>query len=56
VKSYETILAEPIGKHLLKVAPNRPEVGNPKNTQMGLDLLDLWTGLIDDPGICAASS
>ena len=48
--SYETILTETIGDHLLKVTLNRPEVGNAKNTQMGLDLLALWTGLIDDPG------
>jgi enoyl-CoA hydratase len=50
VKSYETVLTETIGGHLLKVTLNRAEVGNARNTQMGLDLLDLWTGLIDDPG------
>jgi enoyl-CoA hydratase/carnithine racemase len=50
MKTYETILTEPISDHLLKVTLNRPEVGNAKNTQMGLDLLDLWTGLIDNPG------
>jgi enoyl-CoA hydratase/carnithine racemase len=50
VKTYETLLTEVIGEHLLKVTLNRPEVGNARNTQMGLDLLDLWTGLIDDPG------
>jgi len=50
MNGYETILAEMIGKHLLKVTLNRPEVGNAKNTRMGLDLLDLWTRLIDDPG------
>jgi enoyl-CoA hydratase/carnithine racemase len=50
MKTYETILTEPLSDHLLKVTLNRPEVGNAKNTQMGLDLLDLWTGLIDDPG------
>lgn len=50
MKTYETLLTEQIGAHLLKVTLNRPEVGNAKNTQMGLDLLDLWTGLIDDPG------
>ena len=48
--TYETILTEAIGEHLLKVTLNRPEVGNAKNTQMGLDLLDLWMRLIDDPG------
>jgi enoyl-CoA hydratase/carnithine racemase len=50
MKRYATILTEAIGDHLLKVTLNRPEVGNAKNTQMGLDLLELWTGLIDDPG------
>jgi enoyl-CoA hydratase/carnithine racemase len=50
MKLYDTILTETIGDHLLKVTLNRPEVGNAKNTRMGLDLLDMWTGLIDDPG------
>jgi enoyl-CoA hydratase/carnithine racemase len=50
MKTYETILTETLNDHLLKVTLNRPEVGNAKNTQMGLDLLDLWTTLIDDPG------
>jgi enoyl-CoA hydratase/carnithine racemase len=50
MKTYETVLTEMIGGHLLKVTLNRPEAGNAKNTQMGLDLLDLWTSLIDDPG------
>jgi enoyl-CoA hydratase len=50
MKPYETILTETIDDHLLKVTLNRPEVGNARNTQMGLDLLDLWTALIDDPG------
>jgi enoyl-CoA hydratase/carnithine racemase len=50
MNTYETILTEMIGEHLLTVTLNRPEVGNAKNTRMGLDLLDLWTRLIDDPG------
>lgn len=50
VKSYETLLTEMVAPDLLLVTLNRPEVGNAKNTQMGLDTLDLWTGLIDDPG------
>ena len=50
MKAYETLLTETICEHVLKVTMNRPEVGNAKNTQMGLDFLDLWTGLIDDPG------
>src|SRR6516225_1893460 len=47
---YETILVETIEQHLLLVTLNRPEVGNAKNTQMGLDLLDLWSSLIAHPG------
>jgi enoyl-CoA hydratase len=50
MKTYESLLTERVGLHVLKVTLNRPEVGNAKNTQMGLDLLELWTGLIDDPG------
>jgi enoyl-CoA hydratase len=50
MQTYQTILTEMIGDHLLKVTLNRPEVGNAKNTQMGLDLLDLWMRLIHDPG------
>jgi len=49
-RTYETILAEMIEPHLLLVTLNRPEVGNAKNTQMGLDTLDLWSSLIADPG------
>ena len=47
---YETILVETIDEHILLVTMNRPEVGNAKNTQMGLDMLDLWTKLIAHPG------
>ena len=32
------------------VTLNRPEVLNAINTQMGRDLLDLWTRLIEDAG------
>jgi hypothetical protein len=41
--SYETILTESIGDHLLKVTLNRPEAGNARNTQMGLDLPGIAT-------------
>jgi enoyl-CoA hydratase/carnithine racemase len=36
--------------HVLVVMLNRPEVLNALNTQMGHDLLDLWSRLIADPG------
>jgi enoyl-CoA hydratase/carnithine racemase len=41
--SYETLALEQSGEHLLLVRLNRPGVLNALNTQMGLDLLDLWT-------------
>jgi enoyl-CoA hydratase/carnithine racemase len=47
---YETILTETIERHLLVVTLNRPEVGNAKNTQMGLDTLDVWSSLVAHPG------
>lgn len=48
--SYETLLIEMVRPHLLLLTLNRPEVGNAMNTQMGIDLLNLWTALITDPG------
>ena len=50
LRSYETVTVEMVGPHVLKVTLNRPLVGNALNTQMGRDLLDLWTGLTEDPG------
>jgi enoyl-CoA hydratase/carnithine racemase len=50
MKSYETLLLDMVAPHLLRVTLNRPQVANAFNTQMGRDLLDLWTGLIAEPG------
>ena len=47
---YETLRTEIAEPHLLMVTMNRPEVGNALNTQMGRDLLDLWTRLTEDAG------
>ena len=47
---YATLALEPRGEHLLVVRLNRPEVLNALNTQMGADLLDLWTRLTAEPG------
>ncbi len=47
--SYETLKVEMTEPHLLLVTLNRPELRNAINTQMGRDLLDLWTRLIVDP-------
>lgn len=48
--TYETLQLADSGKHLLVVTINRPDVLNAINTQMGRDLLDLWTRLIADFG------
>jgi enoyl-CoA hydratase len=48
--AYETLALEQRGEHLLLVQLNRPGVLNAMNTQMGLDLLDLWTRITAEPG------
>jgi enoyl-CoA hydratase len=50
MKSYETLLTAVAAPHVLLVTLNRPDVANALNTQMGRDLLDLWTSLIAEPG------
>ncbi len=45
MKAYETLLTEALPDGLLRVTLNRPARANALNTQMGLDLLDLWTSL-----------
>jgi enoyl-CoA hydratase len=47
---YETVSTEMSTPHVLTVTLNRPQAGNALNTQMGRDLLDLWTRLTADPG------
>jgi enoyl-CoA hydratase/carnithine racemase len=47
---YATIACDLPRPHVLRVALNRPQVMNAINTQMGHDLLDLWTRLTEDPG------
>jgi enoyl-CoA hydratase len=48
--AYETLQVQPHDSHVLVVTLNRPAVLNAINTQMGRDLLDLWTRLIAEPG------
>lgn len=48
--AYETLTIEWPEPHVLLVTLNRPEVRNAINTQMGRDMLDLWTRLTADPG------
>src|SRR5271167_1960052 len=47
--SYETLLVEKHDDKLLVVTLNRPQVSNAINTQMGHDLLDLFTALVAEP-------
>jgi enoyl-CoA hydratase/carnithine racemase len=48
-EQYETLaLSEPAGQ-VLQVTLNRPTVANAMNTQMGLDLLDVFTDLFARP-------
>jgi enoyl-CoA hydratase/carnithine racemase len=49
-QSYETLSLATPRPHLLQVTLNRPAVRNAINTQMGRDLLALWSALIVDPG------
>jgi enoyl-CoA hydratase len=48
--TYQTLLTEIADRHILVVTLNRPDVLNAINTQMGIELLDLWTRLIAEPG------
>jgi len=48
--TYETLLAEMNGEHVLVVTLNRPQVRNAANTRMWEELLDLWTRLEAEPG------
>jgi enoyl-CoA hydratase len=47
---YQTLELEPRGEHVLLVRLKRPEVLNALNTQMGRDLLELWTRITAEPG------
>ena len=49
-RDYTTLRTETVDGHVLLVTLNRPEVSNALNTQMGRDLLDLWSGLVAAPG------
>jgi enoyl-CoA hydratase len=48
--AYQTLNTEIVERHVLIVTLNRPEVLNAINTQMGIELLDLWTRLSAEPG------
>jgi len=48
--SFETINVDVLQEHVLRVMLNRPQAANAINTQMGRDLLSLFTELAADPG------
>jgi enoyl-CoA hydratase/carnithine racemase len=48
-KDYETLKLEVRDEQVLLVTLNRPEASNALNTQMGRDLLDLFSGLVAAP-------
>lgn len=50
LKTYETLLAKNVKAHVLLVTLNRPEAANAFNTQMALDLIDLFESHAMDPG------
>ena len=45
---YETLKLERYGEHVLIVYLDRPDFANALNTQMGLDLRNLWRDLYVD--------
>ena len=49
LKQYETITVETPREQTVVVTLNRPEVANAMNTQMGLDLLDVFDGFCAAP-------
>lgn len=48
--TYATLALQLVDEHVLVATLNRPEVLNAISTQMGRDLLDLWTRLTVEPG------
>ena len=51
-QSFPTLCCDLVAPHVLLIRLNRPETGNALNTQMGSDLLKVWTSLTeDDQGI-----
>jgi enoyl-CoA hydratase len=50
VQSYATLQVTEPQPHMVQVTLNRPEIANAMNTQMGLDLLDLFHAIGGAPG------
>jgi len=48
-RTYTTLALEEPAEHVLRVRLNRPEASNAMNTQMGLDIRDLWQSINNEP-------
>lgn len=53
-EQYETVALDRPAQGVLQVTLNRPTVANAMNTQMGLDLLDIFGELFAKPDTCRA--
>lgn len=51
---YETVALEQLAGKVLLVTLNRPSVANALNTQMGVDLLEVFAALLAQPDACRA--
>ena len=49
-ESYETLLLKRPQDHVLQITINRPERRNAMNTQLGRDMLDIFSTFLLDPG------
>ncbi len=49
MKTFDTVTVETAREHVVVVTLNRPEVANAMNTQMGLDLLEVFDGFCAAP-------
>src|SRR6202051_3011154 len=49
MKTFETVIVEFPQDHTVLVTLNRPEAANAMNTQMGLDLLEIFDGFCAAP-------
>ena len=49
MRTFETITVDYPQEHTVLVTLNRPEVANAMNTQMGLDLLEVFDGFCAAP-------
>ena len=49
MRSYDTLLISRPANHVVQITLNRPDFANAFNTQMALDLVDIFESLSMDP-------